>query len=1015
MSDANLSCKEEHRRDDVRAASLYGLDYAEVSDDQRTITVTFLGKAPERIEKANILLEGGQRITDVQVINLEIHRQPDPTLDDSMDVVVNKPGDFSTYTLSVVRLDGEGHPTDQPFAGFDPRYNKVNFNFKAACPSDLDCKVPHVCPPEKRVEPEINYLAKDYASFRQLILDRLALIMPGWQETHVPDLGIALVELLAYAGDYLSYYQDAVATEAYLGTARQRISVRRHVCLVDYAMHEGCNARAWVTIRTDADTLLDLSQAYFVTAFPGAPAPGVIPASALANVPAGSYEVFEPMWPRGQQLPVYVAHNEIQFYTWGDCQCCLAKGATSATLSDRWVPVPGGGGSVPGTPRITPGSQRSEGTPPGTAHGSPPGTPGTTWTFDGAPFAAAAAEAASTVPASDGPPGTVRALHLQSGDVLIFEEVIGPKTGNPADADAAHRQAVRLTRVMPAVDPLYHPADPKFGQPVVEIEWAPEDALKFPLCISAQAPPPDCSCKENISVARGNVILVDNGASGSETIGTVRTKSASEHCPEKCKPAEVEVLPELFRPVLQGIPLTFSQPIPPGACSAAEIIAQDPRQALPAIRLESIPAAPECASGAASPCQIPPLFAFGDLADPSALAVALKAGKDANAQFLLAQLKAATRQMLTVWGGSSPLPGALRVALVADLTALLETWMPLRDLLASGPDDNNFVVEMDNDGYAHLRFGDGDLGRLPMAGMAFEAHRRLGNGPSGNVGAETITYLVLRVTESGLNLLVRNPLPAVGGTAPEPLAEVKMFAPTAFRSVLERAITPDDYAALAADNARRLRERYAAVAAEPGAPDACLRTFQALQGAKARLRWNGSWYEVPVAIDPQGAQTASAALVSEITDYLQPYRRMGYDLRVAPAEYVPLDLGLLVCVLPDYFRGQVEAALLDVFSNRVLPDGSLGFFHPDNLTFGGGIYVSRIIAAAQVVPGVQNVQLTRLERFEIGEPPPGVEDVSEELPPAGVLQLGPQEIARLDNNPNFPEKGRLTLDVRGGR
>ena len=35
--------------------------------------------------------------------------------------------------------------------------------------------------------------------------------------------------VFAYTADYLSYYQDAVATEAYLDTARQRISVRRHV------------------------------------------------------------------------------------------------------------------------------------------------------------------------------------------------------------------------------------------------------------------------------------------------------------------------------------------------------------------------------------------------------------------------------------------------------------------------------------------------------------------------------------------------------------------------------------------------------------------------------------------------------------------------------------------------------------------------------------------------------------------------------------------------------------------
>src|SRR3989442_627943 len=95
-------------------------------------------------------------------------------------------------------------------------------------------------------QPLIDYMAKDYQSFRQLMLDRLSATLPGWQERHAPDLGIALVEALAYVADYLSYYQDAVATEAYLGTARQRISVRRHARLLDYVLHEGCNARAWV-------------------------------------------------------------------------------------------------------------------------------------------------------------------------------------------------------------------------------------------------------------------------------------------------------------------------------------------------------------------------------------------------------------------------------------------------------------------------------------------------------------------------------------------------------------------------------------------------------------------------------------------------------------------------------------------------------------------------------------------------------------------------------------------------
>ena len=260
MIDSNLSCNDKTRRDAVRDAPLFGLDYVEVNAKQTTLTVFFLGKAPSAIEKQNVTVSGGTRITGIQVTGITMHRQKDPALDDSMDVRVNQAGDFSTYTLNVVAVDSHGQPTGRPMTGFDPLYSKVKFSFKGGCPTGLDCLPQRACPPPQRSQPEINYLAKDYDSFRQLILDRMALIMPAWQETHEPDMGVALVELLAYAGDYLSYYQDAVATEAYLGTARRRISVRRHLRLIDYAMHEGCNARAWLTLSTDSDQTFDPSQ-----------------------------------------------------------------------------------------------------------------------------------------------------------------------------------------------------------------------------------------------------------------------------------------------------------------------------------------------------------------------------------------------------------------------------------------------------------------------------------------------------------------------------------------------------------------------------------------------------------------------------------------------------------------------------------------------------------------------------------------------------------------------------------
>jgi predicted phage baseplate assembly protein len=308
--------------------------------------------------------------------------------------------------------------------------------------------------------------------------------------------------------------------------------------------------------------------------------------------------------------------------------------------------------------------------------------------------------------------------------------------------------------------------------------------------------------------------------------------------------------------------------------------------------------------------------------------------------------------------------------------------MPRFDLLDSHGQDRHFVVEVDNDGKAHLRFGDGDLGQMPAACTIFKAHYRTGNGPVGNIGAETITNFWLRNGSlSGAALHPRNPLPAQGGTAPEPVTEVKLFAPGAFRKQLRRAVTADDYAQLA-------------------------EASTTLQRAGANLRWTGSWYEARVAVDPLGSEETDRKLLRKVTGALYRYRRIGHDLKVVKAQYVALDIELTVCVLPHYLRGHVEAALLDVFSTRVLPDGTLGFFHPDNLTFGEGVYLSQLVAAAQAVAGVESARVTRLQRY--GEPPNGEKE-------GGVLPLGPLQVAQLDNDPSFPEHGRLSLVMGGGR
>jgi hypothetical protein len=179
--------------------------------------------------------------------------------------------------------------------------------------------------------PEIDYLAKDYASFRRLMLDHLSHLVPDWKEQNEADLGQVLVEVLAYAADYLSYYQDAVATEAYLGTARLRRSVQRHARLLEYFLEEGCNARAWVQIRVKDRKFLPI-HTQLLTRLENI---GTVVSSNDAvyhqalqdGVPV--FETMHPIYlmPHHNQIPL-LARNQERY---------LPRGSTSARLRYTWA------------------------------------------------------------------------------------------------------------------------------------------------------------------------------------------------------------------------------------------------------------------------------------------------------------------------------------------------------------------------------------------------------------------------------------------------------------------------------------------------------------------------------------------------------------------------------------------------------------------------------------------------------------------------------------------------------
>jgi hypothetical protein len=310
-----------------------GLDYLEVlgppgCGDQ--LALTFLKDARGlMLTTENISLTGD---TPLAVTNILPASNDDPL---TVTIQLNGSGDFSPYTLTLV----QSSTNNDPPAGIDAQLNTASFSFKAGCATPVDCKTVQCCPSDLPAPPDIHYLARDFASLRQAMLDRIAALVPTWTETHESDLGITLVEALAYAADRVSYRQDAVNTEAYIGTARSRISLRRHARLVDYQVSEGANSRAWICLTT-SNTLNVPAGTQFYPLVPGLqasidPLLDAYQASLLAASPG---PVFESM----EDVTIYAEQNQMGFYSWGDDGCCLPVGATQATLNNRFETLAAG-------------------------------------------------------------------------------------------------------------------------------------------------------------------------------------------------------------------------------------------------------------------------------------------------------------------------------------------------------------------------------------------------------------------------------------------------------------------------------------------------------------------------------------------------------------------------------------------------------------------------------------------------------------------------------------------------
>ena len=225
-----------------------------------------------------------------------------------LEICVAQPGDFTDYRLLIddTRIDAS--------------FNDVAFSFKVGCDDGLDCAEPlNECAVEPAVDFPVDYLARDFVSLRNALLDFAAQRYPKWQLPKEADVGVMFTEVLAALGDELSYVQDRVNREAYLETATERRSLRKKARLLDYEIHDGRMATTWIELTVSGASVVDSGWPIWARVEGKAPITFEIGRGMEAS---DENFTVDPLWNPGN----------FTLYCFDDDQACLDPGATEVVV-----------------------------------------------------------------------------------------------------------------------------------------------------------------------------------------------------------------------------------------------------------------------------------------------------------------------------------------------------------------------------------------------------------------------------------------------------------------------------------------------------------------------------------------------------------------------------------------------------------------------------------------------------------------------------------------------------------
>ena len=253
--------------------------------------------------------------------------------------------------------------------------------------------------------------------------------------------------------------------------------------------------------------------------------------------------------------------------------------------------------------------------------------------------------------------------------------------------------------------------------------------------------------------------------------------------------------------------------------------------------------------------------------------------------------------------------------------------------------DPVFTTYTNAENTTYILFGDNISGRIPPVNSQITATYRIGGGASGNVGANTISYII-EGGQSGLT--VKNQYidaedigAAVGGADRESTDAIRVNAPLSLRS-LDRAVATADYAALSvkggASKAVAVADVYTSV------------TVYAVPFGDKGVTGDG--------VTPSGTFNA---LKTILNTFLIDKIPANTSVTFQPASYVDVLIDASITCLPQYKQSKIQAdvtAALDTL------------FDIDNVVFSDRISINDITSTINSIEGVAFVELEKLVRTD---------------------------------------------------